>query len=121
MVLIYANPRNWEHPIFLHEGTDISEAERAEMLAQFGQMMEETAASGERQTAYALAGPSEAKLVSAKSGQLLTTDGPFAEAKEFLAGTFVFECESFERALEIAGRFPDLRFGTVEVRPIVEL
>jgi hypothetical protein len=121
MVLIYANPRNWEHPMFLHQDATVSETDQAEMLSKFEQMLEDTGASGERQSAFALAAPTEAKLVSAKSGQLLVTDGPFAEAKEFLAGTFIFECESLERAVEIAGRFPDIRFGTVEVRPIVEL
>jgi hypothetical protein len=121
MVLIYANPKNWEHPMFLHEGTDLPEVERSAMLAQFERMMSDTDASGELQTAFALANPSEAKLLSARNGELLATDGPFAEAKEFLAGTFIFECESLDRAVEIAGRFPDVRFGTVEVRPIVEL
>lgn len=121
MVLIYANPKNWEHPMFLHHGADCSEDERMEMLAQFDRMMSETSAAGELQTAFALGKPSDARLVSARSGALVATDGPFAEAKEFLAGTFVFECESLDRAVEIAGRFPDVRFGTVEVRPIMEL
>lgn len=107
--------------MFLHEGTDFSESETASMLAQFGSLMDETSASGELKTAFALASPGDAKLVSAKNGTLLTTDGPFAEAKEFLAGTFIFDCENLERAVELAGRFPDARFGTVEVRPIMEL
>ncbi|MBC8092617.1 MAG: YciI family protein [Pseudonocardia sp.] len=47
------------------------------------------------------------------------TDGPFAEAKEQLAGYFVLDCDSPDRAREIASRFPDVRFGAVEVRPIM--
>ncbi|CAN5671065.1 YciI family protein [soil metagenome] len=121
MVLIYANPKNWEHPMFLHEGRDFSDEERAGMLAQFGNLMSETGATGEMQTAFALSKPTEGRIVSAKSGQLLTTDGPYAEAKEYLAGTFIFECESLDRAVELASRFPDVAFGSVEVRPIMEL
>ncbi|MGH2551285.1 MAG: YciI family protein [Thermomicrobiales bacterium] len=121
MVLIYANPKNWEHPMFLHGRRDFSDKESTEMLAQFEKLMSETDASGEMKTAFALSKPSDARIVSAKSGQLLTTDGPFAEAKEYLAGTFIFECESLERAVELASRFPDVQFGAVEVRPIMEL
>jgi hypothetical protein len=121
MVLIYANPKNWEHPMFLHEGRDFSEAESAGMLEQFGNLLSETNTTGEMQTAFALAKPSDGRIVSARSGHLVTTDGPFAEAKEYLAGTFIFECESLDRAVELASRFPDVAFGSVEVRPIVEL
>ena len=49
------------------------------------------------------------------------TDGPFAEAKEQLAGYFVVECDSLERAIEIAAKRPDAKFWAVEVRPIVEI
>jgi hypothetical protein len=121
MVLIYANPKNWEHPMFLHEGRAFSEEERSTMLEQFGNLMSEIGATGELQTAFALSKPSNGRIVSAKSGHLLITDGPFAEAKEFLAGTFVFECESLDRAVELASRFPDTAFGSVEVRPIMDI
>jgi hypothetical protein len=47
------------------------------------------------------------------------TDGPFAEAKEQLAGYLVVECESPERAVEIAARWPDARYAAMEVRPIM--
>jgi hypothetical protein len=51
----------------------------------------------------------------------VTSDGPFAEAKEFLAGFYLVECGSVERAVEIAARIPDAEFGTVEVRPVLDL
>ena len=50
-----------------------------------------------------------------RNGDQLITDGPFAETKEQLAGYFVVECESLERALSIAGRFPEARLEAVEV------
>lgn len=55
--------------------------------------------------AEGLAGPPEARVVRAqKSGPPAVTDGPFPEAKEFLAGYWIVDCESPEKAYEIAGR-----------------
>ena len=48
-----------------------------------------------------------------------TTDGPYAEAKEQLAGYLMVECDSVERATEIARSWPDARFGAMEVRPVM--
>jgi hypothetical protein len=55
------------------------------------------------------------------SGELLTTDGPFADTKEVFGGWFVVEADDIDGALEVAGRIPAVRMGgCVEVRPIVE-
>ena len=48
----------------------------------------------------------------------MTTDGPFAEAKEQLAGFYLIECHSIERATEIAARIPEAEVGVVEIRPV---
>ena len=50
----------------------------------------------------------------------MTTDGPYAEAKEYLAGVFLLECESLERAMEHAARIPEAAHGLVELRPALE-
>jgi hypothetical protein len=66
---------------------------------------EELGAAGELAAAEGLASPSEAKLVRAgKSGAPEVTDGPFAEAKEFLAGYWIVDVETPERAYAIAGK-----------------
>jgi len=119
--MIYGNPKNWSHPIFLEADAPLTDSDRTAMSEQLDALFRDTSASGELIDSFALASPTAATLISAKSGDAMETDGPFAEAKEFLAGTFIFECESEERAIEIAKRFPDTRFGTVEVRPIMEL
>jgi len=49
------------------------------------------------------------------------TDGPFLEAKEFFAGYYVVDCESRERAIELAAMIPDAKFAAMEVRPIMTL
>jgi hypothetical protein len=54
-------------------------------------------------------------------GELLTTDGPFADTKEVFGGWFVVEADNLDGALEVAGRIPAVRMGgSVEIRPVEE-
>jgi hypothetical protein len=88
---------------------------------------EELKASGELVDAQGLTGPEQAKLVRAREGggPPVVTDGPFAEAKEFLAGYWLLDCKSPERVQEIAARISaapgrkgaPLNFA-LEVRPV---
>ncbi len=74
-------------------------------IAFMHRLNQELSESGELVRAEGLAGPGEAKLVRAgKDGASAVTDGPFPEAKEFLAGFWIVEVERPERAYEIAGR-----------------
>ncbi len=69
----------------------------------------------------ALDEPSAGTMVSVTDGELLRTDGPFAETKEAIAGYLVFEGDSLEAAVELAARIPAARLGgSIEVRPVVE-
>jgi hypothetical protein len=76
--------------------------------------------SGELVGFAALADPSNSKVVRVRDGAPAVTDGPFVEAKEFLAGYYVVDCESVERAAELAAQMPEARFSGVEVRPVME-
>jgi hypothetical protein len=60
--------------------------------------------------------PETAKTVRKRDGEVIITDGPFAETKELIAGYDLLECDSLQDALEIASRHPMARFGRVEVR-----
>ena len=63
-----------------------------------------------------------ATTVRVQDGRTLTTDGPFADTKEFFGGYYVLELDDIDRALELAARVPAARMGgAVEVRPIVEM
>jgi hypothetical protein len=62
-----------------------------------------------------------AKSVRVRNGKTMVTDGPFAETKEFLAGFYLIDAESFDEAVDIAAQIPPARVGTIEVRPIREL
>ncbi|UWP87423.1 YciI family protein [Dactylosporangium fulvum] len=64
--------------------------------------------------------PSEATTVRVRSGDVLLTDGPFAETKEQMAGFDIIECESMDQAVEIAAEHPAARHGRIEVRPFWE-
>ncbi|WP_020498425.1 YciI family protein [Sciscionella marina] len=122
LLLIYSNPRNWAHPTFEHTPgfLEMSEDERAELLEQDAELERELSESGEFVTGVPLADPVHTRTARVRDGLPATTDGPYVESKEALAGYFVLDCASMERAVEIAERFPDARFGGVEVHPIME-
>jgi hypothetical protein len=113
LLLIYHNPGTrqiWE---------TLSEAQQAEGLAAYAALNEELAASGELIASEALADPPLAKRVTVRDGQTMTSDGPFAEVKEHLAGFYLVDCESMERAVEIAARIPEAPVAQIEVRPVM--
>ncbi len=64
---------------------------------------------------------SEAKRVRTREGRQRVLDGPFAEAKEVIAGYFVIEAPDIDAAVTIAARCPNAEFGSVEVREIVPM
>jgi hypothetical protein len=62
-----------------------------------------------------------ATTVRIRDDETLITDGPFADTKEYLAGYFLLDCPDLDTVLELAARIPHIHYGTVEVRPTVEL
>ena len=56
-----------------------------------------------------------------RQGRRLVTDGPFAETREQLGGYFLVEAADLDEAVAIAARIPAARWGTVEIRPVVEI
>jgi hypothetical protein len=115
LILIHGNPKSrevWE---------SFSDADRAEGWQAYAALDEELAASGELIVSEALADPSQAIRIPAREGESLATDGPFAEAKEHLAGFYLVECETAERAVQIAQKVPEASLGLVEVRAVMDL
>jgi hypothetical protein len=68
-----------------------------------------------------LAAPNTTKVVRVREGVRGVTDGPYSEAKEQLAGFFLVDVDTPERAEEIAARIPEAQFFAVELRPIDNL
>ncbi len=64
---------------------------------------------------------SDATTVRVRNGEVLATDGPFAETKEQLGGYYVVECKDLDEAIEVASKIPGARTGSIEVRPIWEM
>ncbi|MDQ3692083.1 MAG: YciI family protein [Chloroflexota bacterium] len=111
MLLIYNNPA------FL---TTMAEDERNAVFSDVDAVMRELTESGELVGGEALADVSRTKTVRVRDGLPVITDGPFVEAKEQLAGYLMVDCESPERAVEIAARWPDARYWAMEVRPVMD-
>ncbi|MFC7531932.1 YciI family protein [Actinoplanes sp. GCM10030250] len=111
--------------ISLHINPAVLEALTAEEQAAIGEghgkLMEAIKESGELITTLALADPSQAAVVSVRNSQPVVTDGPFLEAKEFLGGFYLIDCESRERAIELAAQIPDAAIEGlgVEIRPVM--
>src|SRR5260221_3186660 len=110
VLLIYNNLATYE---------SWSEQERAALFGGVDTIMKELTASGELVGTEALADASQAKTVRVRDGVPAITDGPFAEAKEQLAGYLMVECESLERAIDIAARWPDARHFAMGVGPVI--
>jgi hypothetical protein len=111
MLLIYNRPGFVEH---------LSEEERTALFGEVDAILAELTESGELVSGEALADPSTARTVRFRGGQVAVTDGPFMESKEQFSGYTMVDCATIERAMEIASRWPDLRFGgALEVRPLM--
>jgi hypothetical protein len=90
-----------------------------EMVQFMTTFNEEITATGEFVTAEGLDFPNTAKTISLADGQVTVTDGPFAEAKESLAGFWIWDVKDEARAIELAGRIVQWA-DRVELRPVGE-
>ncbi|MYS23422.1 Uncharacterized conserved protein [Streptomyces sp. DvalAA-14] len=79
--------------------------------------VEETGRRGVRLFGNRLRPAEDATTVRVRDGEVLLTDGPFAETKEQMGGFDVIECRDLDEAIEVASRHPMARFGMIEVRP----
>jgi hypothetical protein len=82
---------------------------------------EELEASGQLILAEALEHVAAAMTVRVRNGRLSATDGPFAETNEQLGGFALIEASDLNEAVQIAGRIPSARIGSIEVRPVIDL
>jgi hypothetical protein len=99
----------------------LSESERNCCYEESLQLTHDLDAKGQFLAASPLQSVSTATSVRIRNGKRLVTDGPFAETREQLGGYFVVTANDLDEAIEIAGRIPAARYGTVEVRPMIEL
>jgi len=114
LILIYGNPESREI------WSKLSDEQRSQGWGAYAELTKAVDEAGELIATAPLAEPSEVKRITVTDGKTLTTDGPFAEVKEHLAGFYLLECESLERAVERAAQIPEAAFGLVEVHPTRE-
>ena len=97
----------------------------ARMLAEYGDFGASAGAAGVLAGGEALQDTSTATVVhvkgGAKGGEVITTDGPFAETKEVLGGFYLLDCADLDEALAWAAQIPGAWHGRVEVRPVIDL
>ncbi|OQO92776.1 hypothetical protein B1813_11575 [Saccharomonospora piscinae] len=112
LLSIYSNREVWD---------SLPEQVRTEIQQGHGEFIAAISQTGEFVSTDALDAPSSSAVVAVRDGVTTVTDGPFAESKEFLAGFYVVECESAERARAVAALIPDAGVEglAIEVRPIV--
>ncbi|MGR6914457.1 YciI family protein [[Actinomadura] parvosata] len=125
MILSYASQREYDE--MSGKGDTWSAADLEAMTTFMATVNKELEESGELVETRGLAAPVHTRRVGTRDGVPYVTDGPYAETQEVLAGYWVVECESFDRAVEIAGRLgrcptPEGATATMyaDIRPIME-
>jgi hypothetical protein len=99
----------------------LSETERQDCYRESAQLAHQIAAAGQFLATAPLQPTATATSVRVRGDKRLVTDGPFAETREQLGGYFLIDAGDLDEAIAIAGRIPGARWGTVEIRPVVEL
>jgi hypothetical protein len=97
-----------------------SKAEADAFMGEYFAFTEDIKKSGHYVAGEALQPVATATSLRVRNGKTSTTDGPFAETKEQLGGFYMVEAKDLNEALQIAARIPSARYGTIEVRPVVD-
>jgi hypothetical protein len=111
MLLIYSNPESW---------ASLSAEQREGLSRAHDELSRELSEQGLLVSAAGLADPITSRTVSVRNDTTTTTDGPYAEAKEHLAGFYLVECDDIDQAIGYAARMPDAKYVAVEVRPVMD-
>jgi hypothetical protein len=107
--------------LFEDPGLVATEQQRKDAVQRVGEYAMSLVSNGTLKGGAPLHPVTEAKRVRTRDGRQRVLDGPFAEAKEVIAGYFVIEAPDIDAAVTIAARCPNAEFGSVEVREIVPM
>ena len=100
---------------------EMTESEAQAQMAGYAGFGEEMGARGVLQGGERLHATTDATTVQVRNGEVLTSDGPFAETKEQIGGYYVVDCKDLDEAIEVASKIPGAAIGTIEVRPIWDM
>ena len=112
MLLIYNDEQAW---------AALSDDDRKAIVGDYMAFTESIRESGHYITGAPLHPTSTATSVRLRDEQALVTDGPFAETKEQLGGYYLVEAADADEAIALASRIPGARYGTIEVRPVLQV
>jgi hypothetical protein len=114
-----------KYMLLVHHNEDdfakMPESVRSGLLAESIRLCHDLAGKRQYLSASPLHPSSTATVVRMRDGKRSISDGPFIETREQLAGYFLIEAENLDEALDVAGRVPGARIGSVEVRPLPEV
>jgi hypothetical protein len=116
MLLTYGPAEVWDTESFTEEGRE----QMRQMIAFMKELDDDLTASGVLVASEGLTGPQDARTVRWIDDEAVTTDGPYAESKEFLAGYWVVDVPTVEQAAEIAARIVRYVKAPIEIRPVGE-
>ena len=111
MLLIYDQEQNW---------LKLTDAERSALYADYMKLTQDLKDNGNYVSSSQLHSTASATSVRIRNDEQLVTDGPFAETHEQLGGYYLIEAKDLDEATAIAARIPSARFGTIEIRPLVD-
>jgi hypothetical protein len=111
LCLIYENEKAWE---------TIPAAESEAIMNEYFQFTDDIRKKGKYIAGEALQPTASSTTVRVRNGKVSTTDGPFAETKEQLGGFYLIEATDLNDAIQVASRIPSARFGSIEIRPVVD-
>lgn len=109
LLLIYQNEA---------QNAALSDAQKTALTGEYGVFTQSIIQSGHYKGGERLRPVSTATTVRIRDGKTVTTDGPFAETREQLAGYYMLEAKDLNEASGIAARLPGAKTGSIEVRPI---
>jgi hypothetical protein len=111
-LLIYASEQDWANQ---------SEEQAQTQFQDYMAFTKDIVDRGIMRSGEALQPTATATTVRVRDGETLTTDGPFAETKDQLGGFYLVDCKDLDEAIEVAARIPDVRRGSIEIRPIMDV
>jgi len=111
LCLIYDDESKW---------TQMQKAEADAMMGEYFAFTEGVKKSGHYIGGEALQPTPAATTVRVRNGKVSSTDGPFAETKEQLGGYYLINARDLNDAIQVASKIPSAKFGSIEVRPIME-
>ena len=110
VALIYGEDADWSDPVHADQSAEyMAFGEAAAAVLRGGAVLQPTSTA------------TTVRVQGGKGGDVVTSDGPFAETKEVLGGFYLIECADLDEALSWASQIPGAWHGSIEVRPVLEM